>query len=84
MKFLNLTMLSTVCIGLTACHVVPTSKQNEPVIGMPNPASVYCVEKGGKSIAKKHEDGGEYALCELPSGQIIEEWKLFHQDHPQK
>ncbi|HAO26517.1 MAG TPA: DUF333 domain-containing protein, partial [Chryseobacterium indologenes] len=29
-------------------------------------------------------DGGEYALCQLPNGQTIEEWELFRKDHHQK
>ena len=67
-------------IGLTACGSEPVKDQKQAV-GMANPASVYCKEKGGKSIARKDADGGEYALCQLPNGQIIEEWELYRKDH---
>lgn len=67
-------------MGLTACSTAPKNDQKH-MVGMANPASVYCKEKGGKSIPRKDVDGGEYALCQLPDGQIIEEWDLYRKDH---
>lgn len=61
---------------LTACNSTP-SQNNEKPIGMANPASEYCIKQGGKLIPKKDKDGGEYALCQLPNGQTIEEWELY-------
>ena len=52
-------------------------------IGMANPASVYCVEKGGKLVAQKSAQG-ESNLCQLPGGEQIDEWALWRRDHPQK
>ena len=57
--------------------------QNTPAVGMANPASVFCVEKGGRLEAKKDADGGEYALCHLPDGRVIEEWEYFCANHKQ-
>ena len=42
-----------------------------------NPASQYCVEQGGRLEIKKDEQGGEYGVCHLPDGQVVEEWALF-------
>ncbi|WP_324645666.1 DUF333 domain-containing protein [Acinetobacter sp. MD2] len=70
-------------ILLTACSSVPSDQHQPQAIGMANPASVYCVEQGGKLIPQKDKDGGEFALCQLPNGQTIEEWQLFRQNHPQ-
>lgn len=59
---------------LTAC----TAENNEtPAIGMPNPASEYCVQQGGKLEMKQDKDGSQYALCHLPDGRVVEEWELF-------
>lgn len=70
--------------GLTACE---TTKQNKeeltPRIGMPNPASVYCVEKGGKLSIKKDADGGERGICTLSNGQEVDEWDYFRKSNPQ-
>lgn len=44
---------------------------NNPVIGMANPASVYCEEVGGVNVIK--EDG---SYCQLP-GRTIEVWELY-------
>lgn len=45
---------------------------------MPNPASVFCVKMGGRSvIATVADDGGQIGLCYLPNKRIVEEWTLF-------
>ena len=33
------------------------------VIGMPNPASKFCVDKGGKSVTEKDKNGNERGVC---------------------
>lgn len=43
---------------------------------MPNPASVNCVEKGGKLEIVKGQ-AGEIGMCLFPDGGACEEWALF-------
>ena len=50
---------------------------------MANPASEFCAQKGGKLEMKKDKDGGEYALCRLPDGSVVEEWAYFRSHHGQ-
>lgn len=57
-----------VFIGLT---LIAAGCSNQPIIGMANPASVYCEEVGGKNIVK---DGAGY--CQLP-GRTVEAWDLY-------
>lgn len=41
-----------------------------------NPASVYCVQQGGRvEIVTTRK--GQIGICVLPNGRRIEEWKLF-------
>nr|WP_243854443.1 DUF333 domain-containing protein [Comamonas sp. JUb58] len=47
---------------------------------MANPASVYCVEQGGK-LHIHSSASGDQGICRLPDGQEIEEWALFRRDH---
>ncbi|WP_427770583.1 putative hemolysin [Comamonas thiooxydans] len=54
-----------------------------PVIGMANPASVYCAQLGGKTRIEK-TTAGERCICVLPNGTEIDEWELFRRDHPAK
>ena len=49
------------------------------MVGMTNPASVFCVEQGGTLEPRKDKDGNEYAMCHLPNGTVVEEWALFRQ-----
>ena len=47
-----------------------------PSVGMANPASVYCVEKGGK-LEIRNEKAGQLGFCHLPDGRGVEEGQLF-------
>nr|WP_254772515.1 DUF333 domain-containing protein [Pantoea varia] len=49
---------------------------------MPNPASEWCVQRGGQ-LVKEASPSGNTLYCQLPSGERIEQWALFHRDHPQ-
>lgn len=69
-------------VSLTACASSHNSSTAMKV-GMANPASVYCEKLGGKSIIKKDKEG-DVGYCQLPNGQIIEEWKLYHQHHAEQ
>lgn len=45
-------------------------------LGMANPASVYCVEQGGKSVIQEDAQGNQIGYCQLPQG-LVEEWHYF-------
>jgi len=45
--------------------------------GLANPASVACVNAGGKLEIKKDATGGEYGMCTFANGTSCEEWALF-------
>jgi putative hemolysin len=48
-----------------------------------NPASEYCIKKGGKIEIIKDE-AGEKGMCHLPDGTVVEEWELFRREHSQQ
>ena len=48
----------------------------EPRIGMANPASVYCIERGGR-LEIVQEARGERGICVLTDGTRVDEWELF-------
>ena len=64
-------------LGLAACAGSHTTSAQAPAIGMPNPASAYCVQQGGKSEIRKNQDGSEYGVCILPDGKEVEEWAYY-------
>ncbi|AVP58791.1 putative hemolysin [Pulveribacter suum] len=69
---------STVALAaLAGCAAPPVPS---PAVGMANPASVYCAQRGGRlEIVKRM--GAEQGLCHLPDGTVVEEWELFRRDH---
>jgi putative hemolysin len=63
-------------IGCTARPAM-TEAALPKAVGLPNPASVHCLEVGGKLHMERSENGGEFGVCDLPDGQRCEEWALF-------
>ena len=53
----------------------------QKMIGMANPASVYCVEQGGESIIKQNKDGREYGICKFKDGKEVDEWEFYRKNH---
>jgi putative hemolysin len=41
-----------------------------------NPASVFCVQSGGKSEIR-NGTRGQYGICRLPDGRVVEEWSYY-------
>jgi len=50
--------------------------------GLANPASTNCIEKGGKLVIQKRNDGGEYGVCVFDDNRQCEEWALFRGECP--
>ena len=53
----------------------------QKMIGMANPASVYCVEQSGESITKQNKDGSEYGICKFKDGKEVDEWEFYRKNH---
>jgi putative hemolysin len=69
-------VLSTVL--LAACTAAPTpAPAATPGVGLPNPASVFCQEKGGQLKIARDAAGNESGLCLFPDGSQCEEWAFF-------
>lgn len=59
-----------------------SEKNNETKVGLANPASVNCQDKGGSLSIKTRPDGGQYGLCYFDDGRACEEWSMFRGDCP--
>ena len=51
------------------------------MIGIPNPASIYCKKNGGKSIIKLDGDRNEYGVCKFKDGKEIDEWDFYRKNN---
>jgi putative hemolysin len=71
-----------VLLTLTACtafHVqtLETTGTDMPQANMPNPASVYCTQKGNKHEIQTAADGSQSGVCVFPDGNTCDEWAYF-------
>ena len=67
-----------------AGKVIPDSAANgangavvAPVVGMANPASVFCTESGLEYVMD-----GATGYCKFPDGSLVEEWAYYRSKHP--
>jgi len=45
--------------------------------GLPNPASVYCEEQGGRLEIRTVTDGAQTGYCLFEDGSECEEWAFY-------
>jgi putative hemolysin len=78
MRLPHITTLFTTAIAIalatSACN--PSESASTPATEMANPASVNCINAGGKLTIQRNPQG-EIGMCKLPSGKVCEEWALF-------
>lgn len=68
---------------ISGCSSQDTSIAPPPTVKLANPASVYCVEQGGRLEIIRNQQG-DRGLCHLPDSSAIDEWELFRRDHLQE
>jgi hypothetical protein len=79
----NIFTFVIILMALTACAAPQIQAAPEPAAtdmpqaGMPNPASVYCKEKGNKLEFRTAADGSQNGICVFPDGSTCEEWAYF-------
>ena len=56
---------------------LPTPTEPVSMVGLPNPASAYCVQQGGTSEIRTDSEGGQYGVCIFQDGSECDEWAYF-------
>ena len=74
-KTLRIALLLSLSLLITAC--VPTPLTPPPGPNLPNPASVFCEEHGGKLELRTDATGGVAGVCVFPDGSECDEWAYF-------
>jgi putative hemolysin len=67
---------------LTACtafqvQTLETTGTDISQVNMPNPASVYCTQKGYKLEIRTAADGSQSGICVFPDGSTCDEWAYY-------
>lgn len=66
-----------ILVALMACGSATEQATGEPEeAGMPNPASVYCEEQGGR-LELRTDDSGTSGYCIFEDGSECEEWAYY-------
>ncbi len=66
-------------MAIAACGVEPTPTPStfESPLNIPNPASVFCGEKGYQLEIRTAADGSQIGYCLFPDGTECEEWAFY-------
>ena len=77
---MNKLSIAAISVLLAGCTV----SGPDPLLGLqlPNPASLYCIERGG-TIDIKEGPQGSVSTCVLSDGTRVDEWEFYRQNHPQ-
>ena len=75
----NFIVLSFAII-LCGCTPSLVEQENKKGVELANPASTFCIEKGGE-LKIHDEEGGQVGYCHLKDGSEIEEWKFFRENN---
>jgi putative hemolysin len=63
-------------ISLIVLAMLALSQIESPAWALANPAAVFCVKSGGKSEIR-NGPRGQYGVCRLPGGRVVEEWSYY-------
>jgi putative hemolysin len=72
-------------IGVVVCTLLSApvrssgavDTMNSAEVGLPNPASVYCEEQGGRLEIRTAADGSQYGVCIFADGSECDEWAFY-------
>src|SRR5262245_4093898 len=64
------------CMVFAAAAASAYHASTRPAWALANPASVFCVQSGGKSEIRTGPKG-QYGVCRLPNGRVVEEWSYY-------
>jgi putative hemolysin len=53
----------------------------ESVVGIANPAAVWCKEQGYAYEIRQNPDGSEYGVCIFENGTEVDAWDYYRQTH---
>ncbi|NTW43961.1 MAG: DUF333 domain-containing protein, partial [Anaerolineaceae bacterium] len=78
-------IVTIILLVLSACTANQTrapepTSTDIPQAGMPNPASVNCVENGNKLEILTTADGSQSGVCVFPDGSTCEEWAYYREE----
>ena len=73
----NLILVISLLLILISC----TSISKNEKVGVLNPASKYCLKKGGKFEIRKTYSGSEYEVCKYKNENEVEEWEYFRNNN---
>jgi uncharacterized protein len=65
-----------VIAALVVPAIVASSQHASAQLGLANPAAVFCVKSGGKSEIR-NGPRGQYGVCRLPTGRVVDEWAYY-------
>jgi uncharacterized protein len=63
-------------VALAGCGADDPTPPLDTEVEIANPASVFCVEQGGR-VEIVEGEGGEQGICVLPDGTRVDEWEFY-------
>ncbi|HBM45967.1 MAG: hypothetical protein UT05_C0001G0056 [Parcubacteria group bacterium GW2011_GWF2_38_76] len=79
----NIIIVLVLIVGVLLYFKYGTTSKQLPVenegnqVGIANPASVYCIDQGGRSEIRTSADGSQFGVCIFSDNSECDEWAFF-------
>jgi len=83
MRKIIILSLFVLIVFLSGCQQAQLPQEQEKT-QLANPASVNCIEKGGKIEIQTSADGSQQGICTLSDGTKCDEWAYYREECPEK
>lgn len=75
-------LFAMVVMALAGCRATQAQPPDvaapgTPQPGLPNPATVFCTERGNRHEIRTVADGSQQGICIFPDGSTCDEWAYF-------
>jgi putative hemolysin len=65
--------------AMTGCTSEKAEDKQPSATTLPNPAAVFCAEKGGTYEIRRADDGSETGICILADGTEVDAWAYLRE-----
>jgi putative hemolysin/membrane-bound inhibitor of C-type lysozyme len=80
--FAQILVLAASAASIVSPARAETTANTARIVGLANPASQNCVDKGGRLTLEKNRKGGQFGVCTFPDNLQCEEWAMMRGDCP--
>lgn len=77
MKKIFFLLIMVLLTGCVTQKPTASQNQNKELVNLPNPASQYCEQQGGRLDIRSDANGNQIGICVFENNSECEEWSYY-------